>query len=186
LQAQLNLSLTAAGVTTMSSLVLRTIALIFVLFRGLPEAGATPQLTDTISIQGKSFALLSEPLDAYLLTHALPKPSEGEVFESSANWRGYRAYWVIRKNRLYLTKIESENLDRRNLIREMFGQSSKVLAQWYSGTLVLSDGDKVVDIQADETTTDECYTLIEVDKGEVKLIKKLTLKEYLEWLKPKG
>jgi hypothetical protein len=170
----------------MSYLVLRAIALIFVLIKGLPEAGATPQLTDTISFHGNSFTLLSEPLETYLISHALPKPSAGDVFESSANWRGYLAYWAIWKDRLYLTKIESENHRRRNLIQEMFGQSSKVFADWYSGTLVLADGDAVDNIHARHATTYERYTLIGVDKGEVKLIKKLTLKEYLEWLKPKG
>ena len=119
---------------------------------GAFRASATPQAVDYLFIGGeKHYIIRSLPLQD-LIDKTIPNDYNFPRFKesSTANWKGYIAYWEIEDNKLYLTAIHDEgnaprgeryiNLD----LRTIFGKDcidGRVHAKWVSENLALGFGE---------------------------------------------
>lgn len=136
-------------------------AIIFILaftFLTTP-AFSTAQAPDIILINGEPHALYKNPLESYL-REKWRRPAYLKPHYTS-NMRGYVATWEISENKLYLTKVMIYRAGWLCRIKCFFGQTdcypdrenynalgkifrvknkSKVLADWYSGSLRIPTG----------------------------------------------
>jgi len=133
-------------------------------------AMATAQIPDAIVVDGKEYSLNTNPLDPYLrgLGDAAPK------FEatSSALWRGYVAGWELKDGKLFLRSISVPRYDREGgerkpveMLREVFPGDGEVVADWYSGALIIPDGRMVEYVHMGYGSTYERYIVALVRKG---------------------
>lgn len=116
---------------------------------------ATAQVSDVVLIDGKSYALNTNPLGAHLASLGEKAPK----FDSphTANWRGYVATWELADGKLYLRKVEgyrdapardtdSDTDDGIPIVdgmAELFPSRNDVVATWYTGALIVPDGEMV-------------------------------------------
>lgn len=111
-----------------------------------PAANATAQASDELIVEGKTFALNTNPLEAQLEQKQWKPPEEAVI--SSANWRGYIATWEIRDGKLFLkeaTILVSDPKDEHAYLRkpitgDLYPGATEVLADWYTGALIVPDG----------------------------------------------
>ncbi|QNP45650.1 hypothetical protein H9L14_14160 [Sphingomonas sediminicola] len=100
----------------------------------------TAQVRDRLSYDGRIFPLCSLPLQPWL-----QETGNAGIFRwpHTANRRGYVASWEIADDRLYLKKLEATLHDgsAASLATLFPGTTGKVFAEWYSGTLRVTDGE---------------------------------------------
>ena len=127
------------------------------------------QIPDEIVIDGTTRALLTEPepFVRYLKDsgqHAKLKPyMDGSL--CSASWRGFRAYWTIADAKLLLVKLLANPCSRqqpKDVPLTVFfpDHSGPVLAEWFSGELLVPLGRRLWDLYLFEH-----YLLITVERG---------------------
>lgn len=114
-------------------------------------AGATQQINDRLTWNGEVWEIPVSPL-------TLLQPETSDAFRaligerdfiSTANYRGYIAYWYINRNRLYLDRIEVPQKDGTNKIldrkalKKTFRKYSccgKIKAGWITGNIKVGKG----------------------------------------------
>jgi len=137
-------------------------------------AEATAQFSDLIVIVGRSEQLFAEPLEPAL--HADPGlrynlfgriPANG----CSASWRGYVAGWEIRTDELYLVDVQVDpcpNVKKMVPLAELFpGATGPVKAQWFTGTLMVPQGQQIEYVHMGYGSRYEHYLLLDIDRGNV-------------------
>ncbi len=135
------------------------------------SAEATAQVPDTIIIDGKEYALNTNPLESYLGSREWIPPKEALV--STANWRGYIATWAIDEDRLVLKdatiriKVESDVEALKSILTDLFPRTPKVVADWYTGTLVIPDGEMTEYVHMGYGSTYDHYQIIRISSGRV-------------------
>lgn len=147
--------------------------LLFVLSGFLSLAHATAQAPDVILIDGKEYSLNTNPLDRYLAKLGDKAPR----FEAphTALWRGYVATWELAQGKLYLRKIEGHrgrgtdaesgralNVDG---MKELFPDKSDIVADWYTGTLIIPDGEQVEYVHMGYGSTYAKYIVVSIKDG---------------------
>lgn len=147
---------------------------------GVFRASATPQAVDYLFIGGeKHYIIRSLPLQE-LIDKTIPNDYNFPTFKesSTANWKGYIAYWEIDNNKLYLTAIHDEcNAPRgeryTNLnLKEIFGQEcidGRVHAKWVTENLALGYGEIRKWSEMDGPIT-PYRKIVEVKKGRCKML----------------
>lgn len=135
-------------------------------------AGATAQVADRILIEGREYALNTNPLESQLRDR--PDFLPENVARSSANWRGYVAHWAIDGDRLLLRKIEVRLYDRQSgesssvdLLDKLFPQGGPAAATWYSGALIVPDGRLVDYVHMGYASTYAHYRVYRIAQGRV-------------------
>lgn len=139
---------------------------LLLLLQGGAMAQSFSQIPDQISAGSLwNEWLLNRPLTAYLKAHperALPPSSEFKP----ENLRGYHAEWRIVDGRLEVDKVTvfqrapKEQYSRDvNMLSHLFGVSTPVLADWYTGALVVQL------IKHESTGKKTSYQVIPVLKG---------------------
>lgn len=114
-------------------------------------AGATEQLRDKVVVEGETWEMLSAPLSLLdEVTYDAFKEILGQrQVVSSANWRGYVAYWHIGRKGLYLDKVEVmqpggkyKEADRKVLRKVMrkYRCLGKIKAKWLTGNVSIAQG----------------------------------------------
>jgi hypothetical protein len=111
-----------------------------------PVVNATAQASDELIVEGKKFALNTNPLETQLEQKQWKPPKEAVI--SSANWRGYIATWEIKDDKLFLkeaTILVSDPKDEHEYLRkpitsDLYPGATEVLADWYTGALIVPDG----------------------------------------------
>lgn len=149
---------------------------------------ATAQVSDVLIVDGKEEPLNTNPLSPWLAANTDRRPR----FESphTANWRGYVATWEIAGGQLWLRKVdgyvrngtrphvfegrdgtkttrEIPNLEGRDVLPEMFDGRKTVVAEWYTGTLIVPRGEIVDYVHMGYGSTFERYTIIWIRSGQV-------------------
>ena len=169
-----------------SKLILRTplcfFLLIFVAFS--PRAFATAQYPDKIIYKGKEYALHTNPMEQYFEKNPEKKPGGGVI--SSALWRGYVATFEITDGLLYLKDLEIEipNPKKKHdyifasVIKKVVPSGKKLKIDWFSGFLVLPEGEVVNYVHMGYGSSYERYTLISIKNGVFKSERSFTYKEY--------
>lgn len=96
----------------------------------------TAQCLETIELDGEEHPINQYPL--WPIRYRLPRSN----VMSTACSRGYRGYWSVKDNRLWLTKLENAaSKPWPEAWAKLFpNQPQPVLANWYSGTIKIGRG----------------------------------------------
>ncbi len=130
---------------------MKKIIITFLACLGFISAHATGQVHDKLSLDGQVWEVLMSPLQA-LSGQANEQFLEllGErTFVSTANYRGYIAYWRVEKKGLYLEKVEMRQSDGSikqidyNLLKtalKKYRHRGKIRAGWLTGLVEIGKG----------------------------------------------
>ncbi|HET6558365.1 MAG TPA: hypothetical protein VFG54_13690 [Prolixibacteraceae bacterium] len=153
---------------------------------------ATEQEPDYLIIERDTLPIFNNPLEQYFdQINNREIPGFENPCWSTACWRGYKAYWEIRNDSLFLLKITScvdgcKGSRDANLVK-MFG-SKKVFSYWYSGTLTIPRGNFFSAYSMGYSAIYENEEKVEINKGitleryfssNAELIKKIKLDQIL-------
>ena len=121
---------------------------LLLLFLAYSNLHASPQASeilimgkDTIYIYQFPFQGISEEVEASFLKNLHDSNHGG--FISTGLWRGFRGVWEIIDDKLYLVDLKNVNNPREILMNTFKDHyiEGKVLADWFSSTLILPKGD---------------------------------------------
>ena len=108
---------------------------------------ATGQIPDYLIVQNDTLPIFSNPLESYFELTGKRELPDFSGCGSTACWRGYKAYWKLQNDSLFLLKITSCHtscgikLQDANL-KKMFG-TNRVFAGWFTGEIVAPIGNLV-------------------------------------------
>lgn len=128
----------------------RYLLIILCVLLACPISWGTGQQSDIIVLDGEEWQLLEAPLGRLdsLTYHQLQDTFKWESY-STANWRGYVAYWSLFDGLLYLDKVIAydENLVTIDCdygiicgILERYVKNGKVCASWFSDEMIAGKG----------------------------------------------
>lgn len=133
---------------------------------------ATAQRSDVIVIDNKEFLLNTNPLELHLKEINWKPPKEAAIW--SSNWRGYVATWKIGSGNLILSDASIElhsdspnNQKRKSILKQLFPDTKEVVANWYTGALIVPDGEMTNYVHMGYGSTYEAYQIIRINKGVV-------------------
>jgi len=133
----------------------------------------TPQIPDGLIINGKQYAIFINPLDEYLDKNPNTRFLRGII--TSANWRGYVALWELSDGYLQLKNIEifvespdsvkkgSYEIRKRSVLSEVFPGKKEIIADWFTGHLIIHDGNESV--RMGYASTCNKYIVLRIEKG---------------------
>lgn len=134
------------------------------------QAMATAQIPDVIVVDGKEHSLNTNPLDRHL--HGLGDAAPKFEVTSTALWRGYIASWELKGGKLFLRSVsvpqydpEGDEREPVEMLREIFPGEGEVVAEWYSGALIIPDGAMVEYVHMGYGSTYERYLVALVREG---------------------
>lgn len=149
---------------------IQTLAFLFSLLLG-QTAHATAQISDSIRINGTDYALNTNPLSQNPKLAKWKPPADASI--SSANWRGYLASWEIRDDQLLLTDVTIETYDEASEKRGQrsvatdFVPAAPAPADWYTGALIIPDGEMVEYVHMGYGSTYSHYRIFRINQGRV-------------------
>jgi hypothetical protein len=99
-------------------------------------------ICDEIEYEGKTRGVVENPLIGSGVERLIPEPAR---MRASNNWKGYRAVWAVRNDRLWLERIMVMTLSQKQgvrRVRQMGYADYPVLelplfARWFTGKLSL-------------------------------------------------
>lgn len=150
-------------------------------------ACATAQVPDTIRIDGEEHNLNTNPLNAYLEGVRWNRPENIVIL--SANWRGYIASWEVKDEKLLLIDVtvllggtDRGDYVRKSILTELFPSSpTGVPANWYSGALIVPQGEVTNYVHMGYGSSYESYQVLRVDAGRVTEHLKLSSDEFEQY-----
>ncbi|MFH6944368.1 hypothetical protein [Flavobacterium sp. FlaQc-50] len=152
---------------------------------------ATGQVPDYLIVEKDTLAIQSNPLEEYFKDH--PIPDNLITGFSSANWRGYVAYFKFLDGKLVVENIYKEeyktNKDGKteesliSIYKDLFGDKTNFQCHFYSGLLICPSGSMIEYIHMGYSSLYENYNLIEVNKGINVKSKKFTGEEFRKFKK---
>jgi len=127
-------------------------------------------------LNGKKYSIYTNPLRAYLSKNPRKLPRSEIV--SSSNWRGYVATWEVRDDRFVLTDVAilhsvskpsqaGFSTELHSVMQEMFPAQREVVAEWFTGHVVVPDGKLVNYVHMGYASTYEKYIILTVKNGVV-------------------
>lgn len=148
---------------------------------------ATSQAPDVVIVKGTSYSLFTNPLTPYLFDHPGLLPES--AVEMSNNWRGYIAEWEFRSGQLVLVDVSvlfrqdpQYGVSARNryqsVFSEMFPHQETVLADWYTGHLIIPTGKLVNYVHSGYGSTYTSYAIARVANGTITKIWSTDLKGF--------
>lgn len=148
---------------------------------------ATAQEPDLLIWNGLTLYLNTTPLEPLLEDNPDFRP-KSDVF-STGNYRGYIAHWELTQEHLYLVDVMTEKrledtengymqTEPRSVFGEMFPGGKPVYATWFSGHLVIPEGNLVNYVHLGFASTYDSYVIITVESGAVANSRKMGLQEF--------
>lgn len=132
---------------------------------------ATEQFPDYLIYENDTLEIYTNPLESNIET--LFKDTSFLLYTclSTACWRGYQATWKLEGDKLYLLKIgdccnQTLKADMNLLFGDKF-TNNRVIADWYSGNLVIPIGKTIYGEHSGYSTVHEFEDILYLDKGEV-------------------
>ena len=145
-----------------------------VLWIALPQASqATAQTPDILIVGKDTLPLFCNPLESYF-DEEHPRPNDMNGIFSTACWRGYKAYFELRSDSLFLTGIFLGNNGDSSIfypLSKLFGDKatpSGVFAYWVNETLLCVGGKELLYIHMGYSSLYEFDIEYTVRKGIVK------------------
>jgi hypothetical protein len=128
----------------------------------------TAQFGEKLIYEGRSVTMHSNPLEDYFEAKG-KRPKFDSI--CTACWRGYVGTWEIKDDRLYLIGfrgfgklIDGTEASLQTIFPD---QDGPILADWYSGTLKIPEGEMLEYIHAGYASRFERDRFFEIDKGVV-------------------
>jgi len=124
----------------------------------------TAQFTNSIRIDGNGFSLADNPLAPLL-------EEKGITIEGycTACWDGYLSDWDITDNKLYLVDVvpcfTDEEGEKIMTMDYLFPGQDKVFANWYTGELLIQEGDLLNYVHMGYASTYEKHIHIKIKTG---------------------
>jgi hypothetical protein len=147
---------------------------------------ATAQVPDYLIIDKDTLQIQSNPLEKYFETNPFPSNLIHSV--SSANWRGYIAYFKFLEGKLVVENIYKEDYKENSkgetdffltsIYKDVFGTKSNFECDFYSGLLICPSGNIIEYVHMGYSSLYENYNLIEIKNGINIKSKKITGKEF--------
>jgi hypothetical protein len=144
------------------------LALTFAVMPAFPTA----QEGDVLILDGKQYNLQTNPLNPYLEQNPGRLPKSDVV--SSSNWRGYIATWEVKGGQLLLkdihvavSKKDSKTFETedRSVIEKVFSQKPPIVAEWFTGNLIIPTGDLKSYVHMGYASTYDNYIILTIRKG---------------------
>lgn len=160
---------------------IQTLAILLALLIG-QAAHATAQIPDSIRIEGKDFALNTNPLSQNPKLRGWNPPADAS--RSTANWRGYVAAWEIRDGSLLLVDVSISTYDEVTQKRDMrsvaadFVSAVPAPADWYTGALIIPDGKMEEYVHMGYASTYSHYRIYRIHAGRVLEVLSLSRDEF--------
>lgn len=143
----------------------------------------TAQVPDYLIIGKDTLRIHSNPLETYFKTN----PLDNSLIKSrsTANWRGYVAYFKFLDNKLVVENIYKEDYGSDSkqyflisIYKEVFGDSPNFKCDFYSGLLVCPFGKLIEYVHMGYASIYEYYELFEINNGLKINSKKFTGEEF--------
>ena len=168
-----------------------TISLILILLTiGISKAEnlITAQYPDKLIYNGTEYDLNSNPLEPYFDKN----PDNRPEMISTALWRGYVGHFEIIENELYLTDMtiplgsyEDKDGEKKvrwvSIYRRYFPMQKKVKIDWFTGILILPNGELVEYVHQGYGSLYSEYYLLEIENGKFNESRKYDFKEFIEF-----
>lgn len=129
----------------------------------------TIQTMEKLIYKGRKVDIVTEPLSSYFTT-IKTKLSICPV--SSGCWRGYVGTWLIEYDKLYLIGFQGYARIKPNIIEPVdmsyiFHGETKVFADWFTGEIIIPDGDLITNFQGRDITIYELGKLLDFKNGKL-------------------
>jgi len=157
-----------------------------IIFLVSTKSFATGQAPDYLIIDKDTLFIQSNPLEEYFKDHPIPDNLITNL--SSANWRGYVAYFKFVAGKLVVENIYKkdfkENSDgkteyvRTSIYKDLFGTNTNFPCDFYSGLLICPSGDLIEYVHMGYSSVYQNYNLIEIKNGINIKSKKFTAEEF--------
>lgn len=152
------------------------VSILSILLASAVLISATAQQGDILLLDGKQYFIYTNPLEPYLSKNPEKLPKADAY--SSANWRGYVATWQIKDNSLSFTDVQvlrrasnpdkaADPVELRSVMNEMFPGQKEVLANWFSGHVIVPNGELAHYVHMGYASTYTKYILLRVENGQV-------------------
>lgn len=144
-------------------------------------AFATAQFPEILMQDGKPKAMFTNPLEPWLKVQINSDKLKPYISEKrcSASWRGYRGTWEIKDSSLQLVKLTANPCSQPAkdvpLTALFAGRTAPVTATWFSGRLVVPDGNQTKYVHMGYMSQYERYIIFHVERGRV--VRSETVKE---------
>jgi hypothetical protein len=147
---------------------------------------ATAQVPDYLIIGVDTLRIQSNPLEEYFKTNPIPEKLITSM--TTANWRGYIAYFKFLDNKLVVENIYKEDYKEGNngkseylltsIYKDVFGVKANFDCDFYSGLLICPSGKMLEYVHMGYSSIYENYNLIEIKNGVNIKSKKLTGEDF--------
>lgn len=165
--------------------------LLGIIFFGSTKLFATGQVPDYLIIEKDTLFIQSNPLEEYFKDHPIPDNLVTNL--SSANWRGYVAYFKFVAGKLVVEDIYKEDFKedsngktqfiKTSIYKDIFGSRANFSCDFYSGLLICPSGDIVEYLHMGYSSLYQNYDLIEIKHGINIKSKKFSAAEFLKFKK---
>lgn len=151
----------------------RLLALFCFLLMLSQAAFATAQFPEILVLDGTPKAMFTNPLEPWLTVQQNADKLKPYVSEQrcSASWRGYRGTWEIKNNSLQLVKLTANPCSQPAKdvpLFALFGdRAAPITASWFSGRLVVPDGNQTKYVHMGYMSQYERYQLFHIERGRV-------------------
>ena len=155
---------------------------------------ATAQRPDRIVYDGQTYALQTNPLNQYFQANPDRHPFEAgdkdRMVTSTALWRGYVATFALENDLLVLRDFEvlQSTGDPKDFDAELVSQIDQYFAtpdsrvlDWYSGIMVIPQGEMVHYVHMGYSSVYESYLLLRIENGRIKEIATFNADEFLDF-----
>jgi hypothetical protein len=137
-------------------------------------AFSTAQRGDILVLKGKKYSIFTNPLRPFLDRNPGRLPESNII--STSNWRGYVATWEVKNDRLVLTDVGmlqsvgkpnevSPSTEIRSVMAKMFPDQNEVLADWFTGNIIIPDGELVSYVHMGYASTYSKYIILQIKNG---------------------
>lgn len=135
---------------------------------------ATAQEGDILFLKGKKYFIYTNPLRPFLDRNPGKLPRSDII--STSNWRGYVATWEVKDGRFVLIDVsilrgvrkageKGFSTERRSVMADLFPGQKDVVAEWFTGHVIIPNGELVSYVHMGYASTYEKYIILRVEGG---------------------
>lgn len=171
-----------------------TVLVLVLLFTAVSSSFATAQAGDILIFQGERYRIFTNPMEVYFAEHPEKRPQSN--LQSSGLWRGYVATFEIVDSTLNLAdiKVEMWRKSERDTgqatetywisVKDDLAPVGETFAlDWYTGLLVIPQGEIVEYVHMDYASLYRNYILLEIRDGKLIRVRKCNYWQYARFRK---
>lgn len=142
-----------------------SLAVLFICVPAFPTA----QVGDILIMDGKQYEIQTNPLSTFLEQNPGRMPKSNVI--STSNWRGYIATWELKDGQLLLQDVTISvggsglETEQRSVIAQVFPQKPPVVAEWFTGNLIIPSGRLKSYVHMGYASTYDNYIIVTIQEG---------------------